>query len=202
MKFPQESALITRNIKTLFLDCDYQAVCQYKNQLFDNFEMVKKFKVFEMLVISAFNLGYYDEVILIGEELLKREYESNEELYYVLLSCLANDDIFHGLSLIKRSRIINNPLNEQYLSSDGANYSYLLQLPDKDNSFVLLFLIVLLIKAIGKEYNMGLNVDKRYIFDRFVEEVDLLYEMGYDKNIIDKLSEAIEKIYILPIENN
>lgn len=196
MKFPKEVARIVGIVKQSCKQEDYKEIYKLKDEMFLNYDDLKDDSVFNSLVKSAFHLGMYDEDVLIGEELLKRGYESHEALYYILLSCLANNDIYHALSIIKRSKIINHPETKKYLANDGANYSLLLGLSHKTPSILLLLIIVNLINGIGIEMMLGLDVNLEYIFGRMLELIDQLYEMGYHIEIINELTKVVKMIFL------
>lgn len=196
MKFPVEIAKIVGNVKRAVESEDYLKIYKLKDEMFLNFDDLKETKIFDELVKSAFYLKLYDEVILIGEELLKREYESHEELYYVLFSTLANNDIYHSLSIIKRSKILLHPTMKEFLISDGANYSTLLKISNKNQSVLLLLIIVNLINGLLVEVTLGMDMTLEYIFGRLLELIDQLYELGYPKTIIDELTEKVKMIFL------
>lgn len=196
MKFPVEIVRIIGKVKRFVESEDYLAIYKMKDEMFLNYEDLKEEIVFNELVKSIFYLKMYDEVVLTGEELLKRGYESHEELYYVLLATLANNDIYHAFSIIKRSKIINHPSTQEYLVSDGANYSKLLKVSYKMPSILLLLIIVNLINGLMVEINLGINITLEYIFGRMLELIDQLYELGYHKDIIDELTEKVKMIFL------
>ena len=117
-------------------------------------------------------------------------------MYYILLSCLVNNDIFHALSIIKRSKIINYPETKRYLEADGANLSLVLGMTNKDLDLKLLIIIVNLINGIGIEMMMGINTSLEYIFGRMLELVDQLYEMGYPIEIIEELTIKVKMLFL------
>ena len=196
MKFPVEIVRIIGKVKRYKESEDYLSIYKLKGEMLKNFEALKEDIVFNELVKSAFYLKIYDEAILLGEELLKRGYESHEELYYVLLSTLASNDIYHAFSIIKRSKVITHPANEQYLISDGANYSNLLRISYKTPSVLLLFIIVNLINGSIVEANLGIEITLEYIFGRMLELIDQLYELGYHNDIISELTEKVKMIFL------
>lgn len=196
MKFPVEIVRIIGKVKRYKESEDYLSIYKLKGEMLENFEALKEDIVFNELVKSAFYLKIYDEAILLGEELLKRGYESHEELYYVLLSTLASNDIYHAFSIIKRSKVITRPANEQYLISDGANYSNLLRISYKTPSVLLLFIIVNLINGLIVEANLGIEITLEYIFGRMLELIDQLYELGYHNDIISELTEKVKMIFL------
>lgn len=196
MKFPVEIAKIYSIVKRAEESEDYLKIYKLKDEMFSNFEDFKETQVFDELVKSAFYLKLYDEVILIGEELLKREYESHKELYYVLLATLANNDIYHSLSIIKRSKILLHPTMKEFLISDGANYSTLLKISNKNQNVLLLLIIVNLINGLLVEVTLGMNMTLEYIFVRLLELIDQLYELSYPKTIVDELTEKVKMIFL------
>lgn len=196
MKFPQDIARITASVIRAKEKQEYLEVFKLKSEILSHIDELRKTDVLDELLISAFNLKYYDEVILIGEELLKVEYETNKGLYYILLSCLVNNDIYHALSIIKRSKIINHPETKRYLEADGANLSLVLGMANKDFDLKLLIIIVNLINGIGIEMMMGINTSLEYIFGRMLELVDQLYEMGYPIEIIEELTIKVKMLFL------
>ena len=185
MKFPVEIVRIIGKVKRYKESEDYLSIYKLKGEMLENFEALKEDIVFNELVKSAFYLKIYDEAILLGEE-----------LYYVLLSTLASNDIYHAFSIIKRSKVITHPANEQYLISDGANYSNLLRISYKTPSVLLLFIIVNLINGLIVEANLGIEITLEYIFGRMLELIDQLYELGYHNDIISELTEKVKMIFL------
>lgn len=196
MKFPQEIAKIVANVIRAKEKQEYLNIFKLKSEILSCIDELRKTEVLDELIISAFNLKYYNEVILIGEELLKVEYETDKGMYYILLSCLVNNDIYHALSIIKRSKLINHPEIKRYLETDGANLSLVLGMSNKDFNLKMLIIIVNLINGIGIEMMMGIDTSLEYIFGRMLELIDQLYEMGYPLEIIEELTNKVKMLFL------
>ena len=137
--------------------------------------------------------------MIIGLELRTRGIETYDTLYYLLLSLIANNDIYQALSIINRSKLLNRQEIKEFHQEDGANYSNLLAYADHEPEFTLLLLIVNYIKGLANELNNQSEKDLDYSLFRFFDLINLVYELGYPLKIMQELSSIMKIIFNLSI---
>lgn len=198
MRFPKEKVLITKEINDSISRGDYFGIFKLKDRIIDNYQVLDA-QVFTNLLASTFIIGNFDEAITIGLELQKKGIETYETLYYVLLSLIANNDIYQALSVINRSSLLNNSeIKELYLEG-GANYSNLLHYAESYPNFTLLLLIVNYIEGLAREMSGTKEPNPDYLLFRFFDLINLVYELGYPLEILQELSSIIKIIFNLDI---
>ena len=106
MRFPKEKVLIPKEVNDSLNRGDFFSIFKMKNRIIDNFEVLEP-EVFSRLLASTFIIGNFDEAVIIGLELRTRGIETYDTLYYLLLSLIANNDIYQALSIINRSKLLN-----------------------------------------------------------------------------------------------
>jgi hypothetical protein len=198
MRFPKEKVLITKEVNDSLNRGDFFSIFKMKNRIIDNFEVLEP-EVFSRLLASTFIIGNFDEAVIIGLELRTRGIETYDTLYYLLLSLIANNDIYQALSIINRSKLLNRQEIKEFHQEDGANYSNLLAYADHEPEFTLLLLIVNYIKGLANELNNQLEKDLDYSLFRFFDLINLVYELGYPLKIMQELSSIMKIIFNLSI---
>jgi hypothetical protein len=200
MKFPKEKAQLVNRIIDAYENENYHLVISYKDEILSNFEVVKDEKVFEMLLEAYFNFYSFDDVIMIGDELIKNAYESFDMYYYMLLSLIALTDIYQAKNLIRKSLLLNGEGIKYYYTVDGANYSNILGL-----SFGLFvqaapcLLIVNYVSEVAKEMAGDITLDHEYLLFRFFDLINMIYELGYEDDIVLKLEKALKIIFEIEV---
>jgi hypothetical protein len=198
MKFPKEKAVITSKIKELMEKKDYYGIYQAKDDILINYQVLDR-SVFTDLISSVFLIGNFDEVIAIGTDLMKKDIETFDILYYTLLSLLANTDIYQAMSIIRKSTLLNLDEVKEYHASDGANYSNLLHYSDSPASSILSLLIVNFIEGLSREMTGHTDIDREYILFRFFDLINKVYELGFPLNVIQDLGRALKVIFNLDV---
>ena len=198
MRFPKEKVLITKEVNDSLNRGDFFSIFKMKNRIIDNFEVLEP-EVFSRLLASTFIIGNFDEAVIIGLELRTRGIETYDTLYYLLLSLIANNDIYQALSIINRSKLLNRQEIKEFHQEDGANYSNLLAYADHEPEFTLLLLIVNYIKGLANELNNQSEKDLDYSLFRFFDLINLVYELGYPLKIMQELSSIMKIIFNLSI---
>lgn len=195
MKFPKEKVRIIQLVKMYEDKEDYISIYKMKDEMLSLYEELSETNVYNSLTLSSFNLRYFDETILIGEELLKKGYESFSSTLYVLLSCLGCCDIYHALSIIRRSKILNIPDINSYLATDGANYFNILKFDSNNGDIGLALVVANFIVGLSKEISNEKEIEKEYILIRAFEVIDTLFEIGYSETSINKLTNALKMMF-------
>lgn len=198
MRFPKEKVLITTQFNDLKKKNDIFGIAKMKDQVLENYEVLEP-NIFSKLVSSTFIIGNFDDTIKIGNELIAKNIETFDILYYTLLSLIARTDIYQAMSLIKKSKILNLEEIKKFHSLEGANYSNLLNFSAALSSSTLTLLVVNFIEGIAREMTGNIDVDRDYLLFRFFDLINMVYEIGYPYEIIEELSKAIKLIFNLDV---
>ncbi|HKM30377.1 MAG TPA: hypothetical protein VJZ51_06455 [Bacilli bacterium] len=195
MKFPKEKARLIQIIKDYKKNNDYDAIIMKKDDIMLLVDELDDTAVIDDLLMSMFMQTHYDDIIILGEELNKKGYESWTELYYLLLSCLGNLDIFYGMSLINRSTILNDAVIKEYYSEDGSNYLNILltnkiTVIEKTVLILVNFIIGLFITIKSK-----VVITKEFLAIDFFALLDTLYEFGNSEEVIKELTDKIKMMF-------
>ena len=141
-----------------------------------------KVKVYEYIFESYFNLEKFDILIQMYNDLLKVKIESYPLCMYTLLACVGLKDVYLAISYIRRSKLLKENL-KWYLDEDGSNYYNFL----KENVDIQMLLIV--VTCINK---LECNLDESFEYSAgvsYYELISLLFEIGYSKEVIKRLTE-------------
>ena len=198
MKFPKERVIINTKIKDFLSQNNYFEILKLKDEIFESYEILDDY-AFNSLIKSAFILGDFDQAVVIYTELFKRKIETFTLTYYGLLGMLANTDIYQAISYIKKSELLNQNQVKEYFLKDGANYSNILFLSKIDVYGTLSIVLVNFIEGIAKEIVGNVDIDSEYILFRFFDLINMLYEIGYPEEIIQKLTYALKIIFNLDV---
>lgn len=195
MKFPKEKVRIIQIVNSHKKNRDYRAIIMMKEDIMKQIEELQDTKVVDDLMMSMFYLNRYDELIILGEELNKKEYESWRELYYLLLACLGNSDIFYGMSIIKRSKILSDAKIKEFYRDDGSNYLNIGFTNELKTIEKLVLILVNFIEGLIVITQNKFVVDKEFLAIRILEMLDTLYELGSPEEIIEELTDKIKMMF-------
>ena len=188
MKFPVERARTQALVKDSLKQSDYEAIYKLKSTIEANYPDNIKDGVWLPLIKSALYLHQYNDVIMLGDRMI---HESYDAIYLMLLAALANNDIFTAMSIIKRSQLLNSPDVKSYLEIDGANYHLLINCPkDQSKALILCNLIEGMIKETAG------SITKEYIAIRLCDLIDVIYEIGYDEEIVLELANIVKVLFL------
>ena len=122
----------------------------------------------------------YEKITSAFQEEIKEDKENLSDAYYMLASVIASNDIYLGLSIIKKSKILNKEEITSYLDKEGANLVNLLVESDEIKKVVILLTFI----NSHKECDM----DEAEVGLSFFELIDSSYEIGYSSSIIKELT--------------
>ena len=192
IEFPKEVAKLYKVINDAIACDDYDIIYKNKDLLIDSFEYFKNTDVYVYLVKSYFYKEKHESVVMFVAELLRKEYERLENYYYLVLSCLTLEDVYQGASIIKKSKLLNQPENKIYWD-DEATYSSLINCEDevKKTNLMVKFLMELV-----KEITFGDCNEEGYIGLRYFELVNTLLEIGFNEEFIKELINIANMIFV------
>lgn len=195
MKFPKEKARLIQIIKDYKKNNDYDAIIMKKDEIMLIVDELGDTAVIDDLLMSMFMQNRYDDIIILGEELNKKGYESWTELYYLLLSCLGNLDIFYGMSLINRSTILNDAVIKEYYSEDGSNYLNILLTNKITVIEKIVLILVNFIIGLFITIKSKVVITKEFLAIDFFALLDTLYEFGNSEEVIKELTDKIKMMF-------
>lgn len=199
MKFPKEKVRMIQIINSHKKNQDYHAIIVMKDEIIERMEELQDTQVIDDLLIAMFCLNRYDDMIILGEELNKKGYESWTELYYLLLACLGNLDVFYGMSMIKRSQLLADDKIKGFYSEDGSNYLNIYLATKITIMEKLALILVNFIEGLLLAIQNKFVVDQEFLAIRVLEMIDTLYELGNPEEIINELTEKIKMIFFADV---
>lgn len=200
IKFPKEKTQLINRVYDAYEEENYQLIFSYKDEILSNFKILTEEKVFDILLEATFNLYLFEDVILLTDELVKLGYESFDLYYYALLAYLALVDIYQAKNLIRRSKLLNEEGIKYYYTHEGANYSNILNL--NEGLFFLAapcLVIVNFINEVASEMAGNIEIDHEYLLYRFFDLVNVLFELGYDDEILEMFEKALKIVFQLEV---
>ena len=195
MKFPKEKVRIIQIVNSYKKNQDYHAIIMMKEDIMKQIEELQDTQVIDDLLMSMFYMNHYDELIILGEELNKKEYESWTGLYYLLLACLGNSDIFYGMSIIKRSKILLDEKIKEFYSEDGLSYLSIGLTNKLTTTEKLGLILVNFMEGLFVPSQNKFVMNKEFLAIRVLEMLDTLYELGSSEEIINELTDKIKMIF-------
>ena len=199
MKFPKEKVRLIQIINSNKKNHEYHSIILLKDDVKEKVEELKDTTIIDDVIISMFHLNRYDDMVIFGEELSKKGYESWGELYYLLLACLGNLDVFYGMSIIKRSNLLMDEKMKEFYSEDGSNYMNIYMSNKLTKVEKLVLILVNFMGGLWIATQSKFVIDKEFLAIRFLEMIDTLYELGNREEIIEELMDKIKMIFFTEV---
>lgn len=200
IKFPKEKTKLINSFNDAFENQNYRKAIEFKDELLENFELLKTETIYDKLLEAYFNLYAFEEVVIIGDELIKNAYESFDLYFYMLASLVSLVDIYRANALIKKSDLLNEDTIKFYYQNHGANYSNILTLSQHlffETTCCLLMVNYVL--EVSKEVVGNIDLDREYLLFRFFDLINMVYELGYDEWVIVKLEKTLKIMFEIDI---
>lgn len=124
----------------------------------------------------------YEKCIDDFKEEIKEDKENYNDAFYMLASILASNEIYLGLSIIKKSKLLNQESITSYLDKEGANLVNLVVEGDEVKK------VAILLMFINNHKDCDINDTEVYL--SYFEMIDSLYEIGYSNRIIKELTDV------------
>ena len=197
MIFPLEVVKLKNKVDELKLKEDYQAIYKLRHEIIDLLDQVKEIhpEILDDLVMSTYYIGDIDRTIMLGDEFAKIGHESFIQVYFMLLAFFASCDIYRAVSLVKRSKILNEGEIKLYLTKEEVSFSSLIRF-DTEVDKCLAITLASLTLEISKEMIIIEVIDKSYLFYRLFDCINLLNELGFSREVVLKLSDDIRNVFM------
>lgn len=194
MKIQSDKLRLKSKINEFYQERRYQDVILLKDDILVFSFEEEDISVFEKIIISSFVLDEYLEVIAISSKLNNVELESYIIIYYTCLSFIALINFYQANLFITSSKLLSDAYHKLLYASDGANYSNILTLDNKNSIYALV--MVNFVLGLSKEATRDNNeVNQEYIFYRVMDLLNVLVELNYPEEIVNKIYKDFKKIY-------
>lgn len=187
IKFPKEISHLKYALSKVTFP---EEIIKYKNDIITHARFLE-IETLVYLLEAFFNKRDYATVIMINDEYLKQGIKSLAIDLYVLLSYIGLEEIFQGRNYLIHSQALQ-PYKSLFLEG-GANYSHVLGL--KDPTLYQNGLTFIIASFIAELANEEIGEPKLYYFARFVDLLNVMHELGFEKSIINKMISIIDTLF-------
>jgi len=200
IKFPKDKINLMNKVYDAYDKTDFRLVVSFKDEAIQYYNDFIDEDIFNIILESYFELYAFEEVVTFGDELIKLGYEDFELYFYMLSSLIALVDIYQARNLIRKSKLLNQEDIKFYYSKDGANYSNIYSLSDElFEQAAPCLLLVNFICEVSKEMAGDIEVDHEYLLFRFFDLINMIYELGYDYDLIMKMDRVLKIVFQIEI---
>lgn len=202
IKFPKEEKVILEKIYNAILEKDYNNFLNYYNEVIKHANFYNKYysSLLNAYVETLFEIKQYDKLIMIVEELRKQNIENCMWYFYVIIYLISQKDFYYAKSIITKSKLLSTDSIKYLINEDDASYNSIISMHSVLLSTVGPCLIIINFLNELLTETLKNDVDDTYILMRFFELINLLYEYGLDKEIIDIFIKSLEILYEIKIE--
>lgn len=197
MKFPKENAILASNAKKLFADEEYLNIYKMRQSILDNVDYFVEVDsdVLDILITSTYLVGDVRSTIVVSEEIYKHGFESFCMIYYMVLSYLCDCDVFQALAFVKRCNLLKSSEVKPYFDGDEAHYAAI-SIFDTDSYKALSLVLCNFLVELSKEAVLVDVIDKTYLLYRIFDVINLMNELGYNQNLVLKLSDDFRNVFM------
>ena len=129
---------------------------------------------------QAFFNEEYDECINCFLERIKEEQEDLNLAFYALLSAVGNNDLYLGLSIEKKSKLLNSETIKSYLDKEAPTLVNLLVEKEDVQKVVIVMMFI--------DSHKDCDVNEPETGLSYFEMISSLYEIGYSSGLIKELT--------------
>lgn len=202
IKFPKEEIRIIESIRTAIMNEDYSTFLSYYDDIIKYSQFYNKYydSVLNIYIETLFKIKEYEKMISLVEDLRKQEIENSMWYFYVIAYLISQKDFYYAKAIISKSKIFTDDSLKFLINGDDADYNVIFNLHQLmlvtigPSLIIINFLNELLVEA------NNIKIDDEYILMRYFDLLNLLYEYGIDKEIIDIFIKTIEMLYEIKID--
>lgn len=197
IKFPKEEVQFINDIEKMYNVNNYSGIVKQYNKIIDNIEIILNIKkdIIDIIVEALFYCRQFDTIITFVESLRDKGFEEFLWYFYAFASIIGNDDIYLAKTIIKKSKLLNDPDIQFYYSEDGANYVNILGMNDAvlDTQAPCLIMINFINDLIFESLQKTLNAN--YVVMRTFDLINILYEDGASQELIELFINTLQIIF-------
>lgn len=199
MKFPKEEMLIINEINNYFENNNYSNIVKMYDNILKNIDTIATVdeNCVTKIIESLFYTKMFDRIIAFTDNLRNKGFENFNWYFYAFASLLGNEDFYYARSIVKKSKILNDPTIQSYYSEDGANYSNILGMSEELLNKVgpCLIMVNFLNELINESVSTFIN--QTYTIMRYFDLLNILVEYGASMDLIDLLDNTLRICYDL-----
>ncbi|MDD4212533.1 MAG: hypothetical protein PHY42_03955 [Bacilli bacterium] len=196
IKFPKEVTYLKNSIRQA---SSFSAIIRLKDDILEHAKVLEPIEVAELLKAYFYSRGY-EMVILVGDELQKRGCSSLVYDYYILASYLALGESFQARNYLKRSPALSAQDIKILYQEGGANYSTIHGWSHRSYNQVVLTVVLAAFVVEYTDDHLDEDIDPMvYLVMRMIDLLNILIEIGYEKEHINTLKKTIEIMFTIKL---
>lgn len=202
IKFPKEEIRIIESIRTAIVKQDYLTLLSHYDDILKYCNFYNKYynSVLNIYIETLFQIKEYEKMIALVEDLRKQKIENSMWYFYIIAYLISQKDFYYAKTIINKSKLLASDSIKYLIDSDDADYNAIFNLHSVILSTIGPCLIIInFLNELLVEAN-NIKIDDEYILMRYFDLLNLLYEYGLDKEIIDIFIKTIEKLYEIKID--
>lgn len=194
MQILNEKLRIIEQINECYMQGKFEKVILQKMSILDFPIEEEDIFIYEKIIISLFILNDYLGIIELSNKLNNLGYESYIIIYYSLLSFIALTNLYQANLYITSCKILSDATHKLLYAMDGANYSNILSLDNK-NSIYAMVMVNFVLGLCREKARNDIDINQEYIFVRTMDLLNTLVELNYPEKIVNKIYKDLKKIY-------
>jgi len=194
MDIMHEKLSMIKRVNELYLDKKYNEIISLKNNILKFTIEENDIFLYEKIIKSAFSLDKYSLIIELSNKLNSSGYESYVIIYYNCLSFIAIANLYQANLYLVSSQLLSDASHKLLYASDGANYSNILA-QDNKNSIYAMVMVNFVIGLCRETTRNNVDVNNEYLFYRVMDLLNVLVELNYPEEIVNKIYKDFVKIF-------
>lgn len=202
IKFPKEEIRIIESIRTAIMNEDYSSFLSYYDDIINYSQLYNKYynSILNIYIETLFKIKEFEKMILLVEELHKQEIENCMWYFYVFAYLIAKKDFYYVKAIISKSKLLASDSVKYLIDGEDVDYNAVFNLhPLILTTLGPCLIIINFLNELLVEVN-NIKIDDEYILMRYFDLLNLLYEYGVDKELIDIFIKTIEILYEIKID--
>ena len=197
MKFPKDEVRYKEQAKDLWKRRDYDLLWNtyhpYDDAIFDANNQIVQMALLE----TYFFKKEFLLAMELGRKIIVKKQDIPRTITLVYLSSVALGDIVSGWIVGKISKVMEAEENKSYTEDDGANYSNITTLLEVDFDRAMMLFFHTWMRGLIKEEANNTKMDKMHYFIRYMDLMNIAFELGYNDKTIASLEKIREIIFDL-----
>ena len=189
-----EKLSMIKRVNELYQNKKYQEIISLKNNILKFTIEENDIFLYEKIIKSAFSLDKYSLIIELSNKLNSSGYESYVIIYYSCLSFIALTNLYQANLYLMSSRLLSDASHKLLYASDGANYSNILA-QDNKNGIYAMVMVNFVFGLCRETTRNNVNVNNEYLFYRVMDLLNVLVELNYPEEIVNKIYKDFVKIF-------
>lgn len=202
IKFPKEEIRIIESIRTAIMNENYSTFLLYYDDVIKYSQFYNKYyiSVLNIYIETLFKIKEYEKMISLVEDLRKQEIENSMWYFYVIAYLISQKDFYYAKTIVSKSKLLVSDSIKYLIEGDDVDYNAIFNLhPIILSTIGPCLIIINFLNELLVEANNN-KIDDEYILMRYFDLLNLLYEYGLEKEVIDIFIKTIEMLYEIKID--